>query len=131
MTDVGIGIGVVCLIVLGLSLRGTSLSKLVREAVQTNDVTNLLKAANMQSDGQRSFFYQRAIQQLWNGYHRVLAARVIRVFAMEYPDEKICQYWLRQLQEMEPEIAAEELDERFLEQHYLPEVAACCGVASS
>ena len=46
-----------------------------------------------------------------------------------HEDVPIAQYWLQQLQTVEPDLARETLDSAFLEEHYQPEVAAACGKA--
>lgn len=71
--------------------------------------------------------YNGAIRRLWDDYERDLAAMLIRALAQRHADSRIAQYWLDQLQRVEPEIAAQSLDDEFLAEHFRADVAASCG----
>lgn len=70
--------------------------------------------------------WDQAISQLWQRYERELVAKLL-LEAAPRSDAKIIQHWLRQLLEIEPEIAKEHLSEAFLLAHFKPEVASKCG----
>lgn len=122
-------IGFVVIGVIWLMGSASSVGKLVREAIKNKSPEPILEEGEKLEGRKQSFFYQRAIELLWNGYHRELAAHVIRAFAAAQPGEKLCQYWMKQLLELENEIAMETLGETFIQDHYMPEIAQTCGVA--
>lgn len=127
-----IAIGVAAVIIISLLLRKDGgLAALLKEAVADGNIDKLVEAAAQMPEGQRFMHYQKAISSLWEDWHRGLAIRLIKVFAVGYSDEKICQYWLRQAMEVEPDLAASIFDKEFLEQYFIPEVAKeCCQTSS-
>jgi len=110
---------------------GAGIRRLVDEAIKKGDPEPILTAAAKAPPGRRSFLYQQAIAMLWEGWHRPLAIQVLKEFARDHSSEKICQFWLKQAQEVEPLAVQKELGPEFLKAHYRPEVAACCGRTSS
>ena len=109
----------------------SSLMKALEEATSRNDVTPLLEAAEQLSPTQRSVFFQQAVLHLWNNWHRPMAISLIEHFTRKHPDEKIVQYWLKQAMEIEPQLARESYDDRFLKNYYRPEIAKeCCQTSS-
>lgn len=110
--------------------RGASPRKLAANAADSGDLEPLVAAANKLPKPKRSKFFQQAIMFLWENYQRPLAVKLVRHFADQHSDEKICQYWLRQSLEVEPNEAKKVLDGPFLKRHYNPEVAAACGCTS-
>ncbi len=114
-----------------LAKRGPSPVVLAREAARSHDLTALLQAAAALPPAGRSAFFHGAITYLWTNWQRPLAASLAREYARQCPDEKLCQYWLRQVLEIEPEVAREAFDEPFLAGFYRPEVAKSCCQTSS
>lgn len=110
---------------------GAGVGKLVDEAIKKGDPEPILTAAAKASPAKRSFLFQQAIAMLWEGWHRPMAVQVLKEFAKDHSNEKICQFWLKQAQEVEPLAVQKELGPDFLKAHYRPEVAACCGKTSS
>ncbi len=105
--------------------------KAVDDAIEAQDPAPVLKAAGGLPHERQADFYQQAITLLWEGWQRPLAVKVIKAFSITHAHEKICQFWLKQAMEVEPMSAGKEFDKKFLDTHYNPEVAACCGKTSS
>ncbi len=111
--------------------RGPDPIRLAEAAAESEDLAGLLDAARKLPYKQRSRFFQEAINWLWNNWQRPLAARLAREFAEQHGAEKIAQFWLRQVMEVEPREAQRNFDKRFLESYYRPEVAKQCGLTKS
>ncbi|MBK04640.1 MAG: hypothetical protein CL920_19825 [Deltaproteobacteria bacterium] len=130
MTNVWLwGLAAVIGIMMLQLLKGPSMNALLKDARKSDDVSDLMDAAKKLNPNRQFYFYQEAIQRLWESYHRELAAELIREFALAFPEEKITQYWMKQIIEIEGEIARETLGEHFIESYYDPSVANSCGVA--
>jgi hypothetical protein len=97
----------------------------IRRAVKEGDVGPLVEHLGGLPVATQPNAFSDAIQQLWNRYERELALPVICALAERFPEQQISQYWLDQLQRVEPELAAGERD--FIRRHYRPEIAATCG----
>jgi len=127
-------VGIVAVLVaaaLWLWRSGAGAGRAVDEAVRKGDAEPILTAAARLPHARRSAFFQQAVSLLWDGYQRPLAIQVLKEFAKDHSSEKICQFWLRQAQEVEPLEAGKTLGKDFLKLHYRPEVAACCKKTSS
>jgi hypothetical protein len=106
-----------------------AVASLVKEAVAEGKVKPIMRAGlELDSSAQPPFFL-RAIEVLWNTWQRELAAQLAHDFVMLHPNEKLGQYWLRQVLEIEPDIAEEVLQPEFLDVYYQPNLAASCGPA--
>jgi hypothetical protein len=114
-----------------LARRGPSAVTLAREAARGQDPGPVLRAAAALPVGRRSAFFHAAIGELWASWNRPLAARLVREYAILCPDEKLCQYWLQQVLQVEPVVAREAFDPDFLTAVYRPEVAKSCCQGSS
>jgi hypothetical protein len=101
--------------------------RLADRAVRTGDLGPLLAALRAAPEADRPTTYHRVVRRLWDGYHRAEAARVARDLAERHADAPVAQFWLKTIQETEPEIAKEHLDEGFLARCFDPAVAAKCG----
>ncbi len=124
--------GVIALVaVVVLSKRGSTVSRLLSGAVESGDVGPLVAYAEALPAGQRSAFYQSVIAHLWDTWNRPLAAQVVKEFAKNHSEEKICQYWLKQVIEIEPLAAQRWFDDGFVKRYYNPQVAKSCGRTSS
>jgi hypothetical protein len=111
--------------------RGPSAVSLANKAAESGSVEELVKAAATLPYKRRSMFFQAAIAWLWNNWQRPLAAELSVHFAKQHGAEKITQFWVRQVMEVEPLTAQKTFDKRFLEQYYRPEVAKQCGLTKS
>jgi len=106
-----------------------SLDRAVARAVAQEDVQPLVDAILAMSPGAQPDAFNHAIRRMWDDYQRPLAVQVVRALAQHHSQASIAQYWLRQVQGVEPELARDLFDREFLEAHYRPEVAATCGEA--
>ena len=111
--------------------RGPSPYSLAKQAAERNSIEPIVHAARDLPPKSRSAYYQKAIGMLWENWQRPLAVQLIREFCSQHSEEKICQFWLRRVMEVEPATAKEVFDDRFLEENYRPEVAQACGLTSS
>ena len=107
--------------------RRPSFSRSTKEAVATDDPRPLVTALSEISEAARPTAFDQMVRGLWEGYRRSLATRTVRDAAGWLNGATIIQYWIRQILEVEPELAAEHFDEDFLRVFYRPEVAAGCG----
>jgi len=114
-----------------LAKRGPSPIALARAAAESQDLAPLLQAADALPLKQRPAFFHAATLTLWNGWQRPLAAQLVREFANRHPDERLVQYWLRQMLQIEPAVAGQTFDEPFLAGVYRPDEAKSCCQTSS
>ena len=103
----------------------------LKEAVESDDISGLVQRIKEQPARARVEMFQRAISTLWSEWHRPLAIRLIRAFAEDNSEEKICQYWMKQAAEVEPAVVAKVFEPDFWKAHYRPDVAKECGASSS
>jgi len=122
---------VVALIVFMLLKRGPSPYGLAKDAAEKGDIGELIRTAESLSPRKRFAFYQKAIAFLWEEWERPLAAQLVKEFSSRFPDEKISQFWMRRVMEVEPGVAKKLFNQRFLDDFYQPEVAQSCGLTSS
>ncbi len=118
---------VVALALLMHRLAGGSLERKVSGALQREDLAELQAHLTGLTPAARPVAYNQAIRRIWDAYQRPLAVPLILALARDCADEPIAQYWLQQLQSVEPELAAESLDPQFLATYYKAHVAASCG----
>ena len=107
-------------------LRPNPLERALARAKATGDLESLLAHVQAAPKHSQPDLWDQAITRLWQRYERDLAARVL-VAAAPRSDAKIIQHWLRQVLEIEPEIAQARFDEAFLMAHFKPDVASQCG----
>jgi hypothetical protein len=119
-------VGFALVLLLG-KLFAPSLEKQIAAAIAGGDLQPLLDAIGKRREGSQPDAYNRAIRRIWDEYQRERAVPLIRALAEAHGESLIAQYWLDQLQSVEPELARESLGEAFLKQHFKPKVAAACG----
>ena len=95
-------------------------------AQQTGRLDVLIDAIEARPEAEQATQWDQAIGALWRDYAREEAARLV-VEAAQRCEADVVQYWIRQVAEVEPEIAQEQFSEEFLAEHFRPEVAARCG----
>ena len=122
-------VGAAAILVLAWKFTGRSLDGHIQQAMADEDVEPLIKVILRQGEASQPNAFNHAIRGLWDAYQRPLAVPVIKALVEHHEDVAIAQFWLQQLQTVEPELASETLDSAFLEAHYQPEVAAACGKA--
>lgn len=119
--------GGVLLAVLFFVLKPSSLGGHTNKAIATKDLDPLVQhLAKIQGDTCPTAFNQ-AVKQMWDSYERPLAVDLIKSCANFVSSSSIGQYWIRQVLEVEPELAEESFDSDFLATYYNPEVAMQCG----
>jgi hypothetical protein len=123
-----IGVAVVIAIALALSrssAQNTALSRAVAKAEKTGDVEPLVEAIRQKPSAKQPVEWDQALDTLWQRYARREAAIAIMAAAQQ-TDARIIQYWIRQVLEVEPEIANDVFDQAFIDEYFDPEVAAQC-----
>lgn len=123
----GLAIGVAIVIILFIYFRPDAVSKATAQARSSRDLSPLIALLESVPENRRATCYDQAVKQLWSAYERPLAAQLVRAMAPKTSADKISQYWIRQVLEVEPELARETFDDSFLSSFYVPEVAAQCG----
>ncbi len=126
MSYIAMALAALVAVVLFLLRRSDYGNSLAKQAADQGDIAVLLDKAAELPEQRRSTFYQNAIQYLWRNWQRPLAIRLIKAYAFEFSEERICQYWLRQALEIEPSVARMNFDDEFLRTYYQPEVAKTC-----
>lgn len=109
------------------TLRRPSASRLAVRAISSRDLEPVVELVSQEPDATRPTAFDQATRTLWDAYERTLAAKFIYKAADAVPSATILQYWIKQLLDVEPDIAAAELDDTFLSRLYHPELAAKCG----
>lgn len=123
----GIGLGLVFVGFIVYRQMVPSLDSLADRAAREKDLAPLLLVIQRRPEGGQPTAYNHAIRRLWDSFQRPLAVELMRELAKNYGTTRITQYWLKQVQEVEPKLAMDKLGKQFLETYYLPELAAQCG----
>ena len=97
----------------------------VKVALKTGELGPLLESIES-SVGDRATTWDKHISTLWNAYERETAAKLV-VEGARSCDADILQYWIRQVIEVEPEIATETFTPEFLEACFNADAANRCG----
>jgi hypothetical protein len=95
-------------------------------AHRSGDVAPLADAMRQVPEGARPTKWDFVIGSMWRAYRREQAA-VLVVAATAQTDADIVQYWIKQVIEVEPEIAQSVFTPQFLSEHFKPEIAQRCG----
>jgi len=106
-------------------------ARLIARARKTRDIAPLVALLDATTASQRATAYNTVVKQVWDAYDRPLAAELVRAMARVERDAFITQYWIRQILEVEPELAEQSFDEDFLHSYYQPAIAAQCDKVSS
>jgi hypothetical protein len=108
-------------------LSGNTSNRELASALKTGETQPLIDSILALRPQLQGDAFHKAIGRLWNGYQREAAVPVIKALATTHTETRIAQYWLDQLQKVEPELAEETLDGDFLKENYRPQIAAKCG----
>ena len=122
-----IGLGALILGYVAFRVLAPSVDGLADKAAREGDLEPLLDAIRKKPESSQPTEYNHAIRRLWDGYHRELAIELLRDLAKNYGTARITQYWLKQVQQVEPQLTLDKLGKEFLETYYLPDLAAQCG----
>ena len=104
-----------------------SLAGPLAAARKQGNISPIVEAIERLGVGARPTAYNHAIKQLWDSYERSLAIELVRELAERHSSALITQYWLKQVLEVEPQLAHEKMTQEFYRLHFQPEVAASCG----
>lgn len=119
----------VCVVVVGYVATGPArqddYKKAMEIARKTGNIDPLIEAL-IADDDKAGTKWNTAISTLWQAYAREAAAMVV-VAGVKHCDAKILHYWVQQVMEIEPEIAREQFDMAFLQEHFDPSKASQCG----
>ena len=122
-------IGGFILLIAVYTFKPSGLMRATSKAISSGDIAPLVKRIEGESDANRATCFNKVVKAMWNSYERPLAAAFIRAIGPLVAGAHITQYWLKQVIEIEPELAKETFDDEFLHSYYRPEVAAQCGKA--
>ncbi len=117
-------------LVAGTSLRPKGLSHAIKTARRTGDLSAIVGHIEHLPEAARPTTWDNAIGQLWRAYERETAARLV-IEAGLRSDAEIVQYWIRQVMEVEPEIAMAVFTPEFLNSCFNPSVASSMGRCGS
>ncbi|MEO1267839.1 MAG: hypothetical protein AAFX99_07050 [Myxococcota bacterium] len=117
-----LSVGAVLVVVAAVvASRPNPLKKAVDRARDTEDLTEIVTMIEAKSTAEQVTAWDQAISRLWRAYDRELAAKLIRE-AADRCDADIMSYWVRQVVEVEPEIARKAFNRPFLARYFdLPE----------
>jgi hypothetical protein len=127
MTAIGIAAGAVLFSGLIYRFYSRSANSALAQVRRTGDVAPLVERLNRLGSAAAVDAYNSAIRRLWDAYERESAARLIRALVEGHSAAPIAQYWLDQIQKVEPEIAESTLGSAFISRYYDPTVASGCG----
>ena len=119
-------VGVLFVSLLFLALNNP-LEKAIQRTLQAQSLGPLIEHLGRHDTPALPDMFHRAINRLWTGHERELAAGLIRHLTVTHPEAKITQYWLQQTLTIEPALARENFDEDFLKRYFNPQVASQCG----
>ena len=130
LTWIGIILTVVMLALLAKSaMRASGVAAGTAHARKTGELESLIAAIETTPFSEQATQWDQAIGELWQSYSREEATRLV-MQAAQRSDADIIQYWIRQVLEVEPELAAQHFTQEFIDEHFKPEVAAKCGRGS-
>jgi hypothetical protein len=124
-----IAVAVAALLVVIWRVLAPSLDRAVSRALKEKNAEPLVETILRLGPSARPDAFNHAIRRLWDAYERSLTTPLIMALAEHHGDTAIAQYWLDQVQKVEPELAREAIGGEFFEAHYQPQVAAACGEA--
>ena len=104
-----------------------SIDRAVARAIRDRDAAPLVQAILGMSLAAQPDAFNHAIRRLWDAYERDVTPPLIMALVEHHGESAIAQYWLAQVQGVEPELAQEAIGEEFLKAHFRPQVAASCG----
>lgn len=122
-----IAIGIAVLVIIIWRMMIPSLSGVINEAKEKNDITPIVEAVDQLKPSAQPAAYNHAIRRIWDDYERPLAITLVKELARKHHSTLIAQYWLKQVMQVEPQMAREQIDKEFFEKYYQAELAAQCG----
>lgn len=107
-------------------VKALTLPSVVAKAQGAGDFSAVVAFIDAYPEAGQGTQWDQAIGQLWQAYAREDAARLI-VEAAQRSEAPVVQYWIRQVLEIEPEIAEAHFSAEFMAEYFRPEVALACG----
>ncbi len=107
-------------------MRPRGIDGLMRDAKRTGDLSPLAAMLAAAPEKTQADKIDQTCIKLWNSYEREATARLLVEIAPQ-SDAPIVQYWIKQVLEIEPEIAAQVFTVGFMEEQFRPDVASKCG----
>ena len=125
-----VALGVFCIGLVAAPMRRQTLAGAVKQARKLATPEPLVAYIKAQPAVVQADLWDQALGQLWQAYDRELVARTLVEVA---PGEEIMilQYWMKQVMEIEPEIAQARFTPGFMAAAWRPEIAAQCGRCGS
>jgi len=107
-------------------MRPKGIDSLMRDAKRSGDLTPLAAMLAAAPENTQADKIDQTCTKLWNSYEREATARLLVEIA-PLSCAPIVQYWIKQVLEIEPEIAAQVFTVGFMEEQFNPDVASKCG----
>lgn len=124
--------GALIMIVVGLMiLKSNSMSKAISKSRETQDIKPILAEIDKDKSLDMASAFNVSIKSIWDAYDRELATELIKEFLLRNDKAPIAQHWLRQVLEIEPELARKQMGEVFIRDHFHEEIASQCGSGCS
>ncbi|MEL6179418.1 MAG: hypothetical protein AAFS10_10715 [Myxococcota bacterium] len=121
-----LGVGVLVIGFVAAGSRPGRLKRALQHARRTGELAPVVEAIERTPRPSQPNAWDQALSELWRAYERELAARLV-MEAARRSDADIVQYWIRQVLEVEPEIAREVFTPSFVNEYFDPLVASRCG----
>ena len=110
-----IGIAIVALIL--IKRRPDPLSEATQAAIESAKLDKLIEYLQSLPERARIGAYDKAIKEMWRAYERPLAIRLVKHLGVHHHESSTAQYWIRNVLEVEPELARKSFNKKFLEEH--------------
>ena len=108
------------------AFQSSGISSALAHARTTGEIDDLVTAIEASPEKEQPNHWDQAIGALWREYAREDAARLV-IEAAQRSEANVVQYWIRQVLEVEPEIASVVFTQEFMDASFRPEIAAACG----
>lgn len=124
--------GALLMVIIGIMvLKSSSMSKAISKSRETQDVKPILEEIDKGKSLDMASAFNVSIKTIWDAYDRELATELVKEFLLRNDKAPIAQHWLRQVLEIEPELARKQMGEVFIRDHFHEEIASQCGSGCS
>lgn len=113
-------------LVVGPMLRPNPKKRALELARHTGDLGPLIAHVEQGATLSKVDAWDQLFLELWQRYDRELAAKLM-IEVVQRHDAKIFHHWIKQVLEIEPELAQTVFTQEFLATHFRPELAMQCG----
>jgi hypothetical protein len=125
-----VAVGVFCVGLVAAPMRRQTLAGALAQSRKLATPEPLIAYVKAQPEARQPDLWDQALGELWQRYERDLAARAL-LDAAPGQEAAILQYWIKQVLEVEPEIAQARFTQEFMDTAFKPEIAAQCGRCGS